>query len=144
MSNSSDSFKNSVTKGGFFSESTMCFLDLQISKKKYSKNLSWAWNLNFPPITLYWFGDLKNELHFRKKKTHLVLRTIKTGTPGFDKLSTALPEGQKKAFLHSKGKQSQYLIVSLLCNMAKTTLTLSIKTRNLLESSYLPTYIVTT
>ena len=27
-------------KGGFFSESAICFLDLQISKKKYSKKLS--------------------------------------------------------------------------------------------------------
>ena len=28
------------TKGGFFSESAMRFLDLQISKKKYSEKLS--------------------------------------------------------------------------------------------------------
>ena len=33
-------------KGGFFSESAIRFLHLQISKKKYSKKLSWAWNLN--------------------------------------------------------------------------------------------------
>ena len=39
-------------KGGFFSESAMRFLDLQISKKKYSEKLSWAWNLNFPPKTV--------------------------------------------------------------------------------------------
>ena len=30
----------------------MCFSNLQISKKKYSKSLSWTWNVNFPPITL--------------------------------------------------------------------------------------------
>ena len=35
-------------KGGFFSERSIHFLDLQISKKNYSKKLSWAWNLNFP------------------------------------------------------------------------------------------------
>ena len=29
-----------ISKGGFFSESAICFLDLQISKKKYSKKLS--------------------------------------------------------------------------------------------------------
>ena len=29
-----------LAKGGFFSESAICFLDLQISKKKYSKKLS--------------------------------------------------------------------------------------------------------
>ena len=27
-------YNNASTKGGFFSESAMCFLDLQISKKK--------------------------------------------------------------------------------------------------------------
>ena len=41
------------TKGVFFSESAIHFSNLQISKKKYSKKLSWTWNLNFPPITLY-------------------------------------------------------------------------------------------
>ena len=40
-------------KGGFFLESSIRFSNLQISKKKYSKKLSWAWNLHFPPITLY-------------------------------------------------------------------------------------------
>ena len=39
-------FKSGSIKGGYFSESAMCFLDLQISKKNYSKKLSWAWNLN--------------------------------------------------------------------------------------------------
>ena len=33
-------------KGGFYSESAIRFLDLQISKTKYSEKLSWAWNLN--------------------------------------------------------------------------------------------------
>ena len=35
-----------LSKGGFYSESAMRFLDLQISKKNYSEKLSWAWNLN--------------------------------------------------------------------------------------------------
>ena len=48
-----DLWAKHLVKGGFFSESAMCFLYLQISKKKYSKKLSWAWNLNFPPKTLY-------------------------------------------------------------------------------------------
>ena len=39
-------------KSGFFSESAMCFLNLPITKKKYSKKLSWTWNLNFPPKTV--------------------------------------------------------------------------------------------
>ena len=43
-----------VGKGGFFSESAMCFLNIQISKRKYSEKLSWTWNLNFSPITVYW------------------------------------------------------------------------------------------
>ena len=34
--------RNDSTKGGFSLESAICFSDLQISKKKYSKNLSWA------------------------------------------------------------------------------------------------------
>ena len=40
-------------KGFFFSESAIGF---QISKKKYSKKLSWAWNLKFPPITVLCYG----------------------------------------------------------------------------------------
>ena len=30
----------------------MSLSNLHISKKKYSKSLSWTWNLNFPPITV--------------------------------------------------------------------------------------------
>ena len=43
-------------KVSFFQKVRFVFLNLQISKKKYSKKLSWAWNLNFPPITVkcYW------------------------------------------------------------------------------------------
>ena len=33
-------------KGGFFSESAICFSNPQSSNKNYSKSLSWAWNLN--------------------------------------------------------------------------------------------------
>ena len=36
-----------VCKGSFFSESAICLSNLQ---EKYSKSLSWTWNLNFPPI----------------------------------------------------------------------------------------------
>ena len=35
-----------TAKGGFYSESEIRFLDIQISKTKYSEKLSWAWNLN--------------------------------------------------------------------------------------------------
>ena len=42
------------SKGVFFSESAMCFSNLQISKKIYSKKLSWTWNLNFP-LKCYWW-----------------------------------------------------------------------------------------
>ena len=67
-------------KGGFFQKVWCVF---QFSKK-YSKLLSWTWNLNFPPITVnnkfkfqaqdgnleyFYFGDLKNESHFLKKAT---------------------------------------------------------------------------
>ena len=75
------------TKGGFFSESAICFSNLQISQKKYSKKLFWAWNLNFPPIIAntkfkfqaqdsfleysFWrFWDLKKRSLFLKK-SHL-------------------------------------------------------------------------
>ena len=40
-------------KVAFFQKVWWNFFRAQISKKKYSKKLSWAWNLNFPPITLY-------------------------------------------------------------------------------------------
>ena len=64
------------TKSGLFSESAMSFLNLQISKKKYSKKLSWAWNFNFNFRIAFWnifflrFGDLKNSSHFLKN-SHL-------------------------------------------------------------------------
>ena len=74
-------------KGGFYSESAIRFLDLQISKTKYSEKLSWAWNLNllftvfggkfkfqaqdsFSEYFFWRFGDLKNASHFLKK-SHL-------------------------------------------------------------------------
>ena len=37
---------NYHTKGSFYSESAICFSNVHISKKKYSKLLPWAWNLN--------------------------------------------------------------------------------------------------
>ena len=40
------------TKGVFFSESEICFSNLQISEINYSKSLSWTWNLKLPPITV--------------------------------------------------------------------------------------------
>ena len=46
-----------LAKGGFFSESALKFFQIFKSQKnKYSKKLSWAWNLYFPPITVkcYW------------------------------------------------------------------------------------------
>ena len=43
-------------KGIFFSESAIHFLNLQTSRKKYSKKLSWTWNLKFPPITALCYG----------------------------------------------------------------------------------------
>ena len=45
-----------TAKGGFFSVSATRFLDLQISKKKYSKKLSWTWNSKFPPKTVLCYG----------------------------------------------------------------------------------------
>ena len=62
------------------------FRSPNLKKKKYSKKLSWAWNLNNSKVLLagnlnfklrivFWniyflrFGDLKNESHFLKKNT---------------------------------------------------------------------------
>ena len=79
-----------LRKGGFFSESAIHFLDLQILKKKYSKKtilnfkfeilaqnsiMLWVGVLNFKFKIVFWnilfsrFGDLKNESHFLKKAT---------------------------------------------------------------------------
>ena len=41
-----------ILKGGFFSESTLLFSNFQ---NKYSKSLSWAWNLN--SFLLLWAGN---------------------------------------------------------------------------------------
>ena len=64
----------------------------QISKKNYSKSLSWTWNLNFPPITVnnkfkfqaqdsnmeyFYFGDLeiwKTNRTFWKKDTFRITK----------------------------------------------------------------------
>ena len=40
-----------MAKGGFFSESAIRFSNLQISKKPYSKKLSWPSNFKFPPFS---------------------------------------------------------------------------------------------
>ena len=82
-------------KGGFFQKVRWIFFRSPNLKKKYSKKLSWAWNLNFPPITVYcnwrenlnfklrivfwnnffWrFGDLKNESNFLKR-SHLYCKS---------------------------------------------------------------------
>ena len=67
-------------KGSFYSESAIRFSNLQT---KYSKSLSWAWNLNklftvmvgnsnFKFRIVIWniyFGDLKNASHYQKKAT---------------------------------------------------------------------------
>ena len=68
-------FHDIMLKGGFYSESAIRFLDLQISKTKYSEKLSWAWNLNLLFTVFggkfkfqaqdsfseyFFFGDLEN------------------------------------------------------------------------------------
>ena len=52
-------------KSVFFQKVRFGFLNLQISKKKYSKKLSWAWNSNFPPITLYCYWRKNLNFKFR-------------------------------------------------------------------------------
>ena len=78
-----------VPKGGFFSESAMCFLNLQISKKILQKtilslkfkfptnntllllagNLNFKFRIAFRNIFFWRYGDLKNKSHFLKKAT---------------------------------------------------------------------------
>ena len=41
-----------VTKGSFHSKNAFHFSNLPISKNKCSEKLSWAWNLNFLPISV--------------------------------------------------------------------------------------------
>ena len=50
-------FQSLITKGDFFQKVRFIFQISKSQKKKYSKKLSWAWNLNFPPITIkcYWW-----------------------------------------------------------------------------------------
>ena len=63
-------FVATAVKGGFFQKVRCVF---QISKKMYSKKLSWTWNLKFKLRIVFWniffwrFGDLKNTSHFLKK-----------------------------------------------------------------------------
>ena len=49
-------------KGSFFSESAMCFSNLQ---NEYSKSLSWTWSLNLPPLTV------KNLFEFQAQDSDL-------------------------------------------------------------------------
>jgi hypothetical protein len=71
-----------IFKGAFYLESQIRFQNLPISQKNYSKKLSWAWNLKFPPISVknsaqdsffeFFLGDseiLKTNLTFWKKIT---------------------------------------------------------------------------
>ena len=72
----------------FFSK---CCVFLNLPKND-SKSLFWTWNLNFPPITVnkkfkfqaqdsfleyFYFGDLKNESNFLKKKPPLDVVLLK-------------------------------------------------------------------
>ena len=70
-----------------FIQKVWCVCQISKSPKKYSKSLSWTWNLNFPPITVnnkfkfqaqdsnleyFYFGDLdiwKTNSTFWKKAT---------------------------------------------------------------------------
>ena len=54
-----------MAKGGFFSESAMCFSNLPILKKHYYKSLSRTLNLNFPPITV------NNKFKFQAQDSNL-------------------------------------------------------------------------
>ena len=62
-------FELDSTKGGFFSESSMNFLDLQISRKIIPKNYP-ELEIEISRQIQYTVGDLKNTSHFLKK-SHL-------------------------------------------------------------------------
>ena len=71
------------SKGGFFSESSIHFLDLQISKKKIFQKTILNLKFKFPANNsiklriVFWnifflrFGDLKNRIAFSEKKPPL-------------------------------------------------------------------------
>ena len=60
-----------LLKVAFFQKVWFIFQISKSPEKKYSKKLSWAWNLNFPPITLYsllWV-EMKCTVHVVLPKT---------------------------------------------------------------------------
>ena len=73
-----------ISKCGFFSESAICFSNLPISQKRYSKKLSWAWNdsimlwagiLNFKFRIVVWnifleIGRFEKQITLSEKKPH--------------------------------------------------------------------------
>ena len=75
-------------KGGFKSEDTGEFLHLQ---HKYSKSLSWAENLNFPPKTvnnLFKFSAQDSDLEYLcwRRKIFPVSSDLKPPLPNFDNI----------------------------------------------------------
>ena len=62
-----------VAKGGFLSESAIGFLYLQIFKKKYSKKLSWARNLNLL------FTDIGGKFEFQAQDNFLEYLFLEIG-----------------------------------------------------------------
>ena len=85
--------QNTLTKGGFFSESAIRFLDLQILKKKYSKKtiLSLKFKIQAQDSFLeYFFWDLeiwKNFIALSEKKPPLTKMSkfaVQTKMPTFE------------------------------------------------------------
>ena len=81
-------------KGGFFSESVIRFSNLQISN---NSKVFLAGNLDFKFRIVFWnnfFGDLKNELHFLKKKP-LAHRMTYIQWPWYDQSSSSQRKKKK-------------------------------------------------
>ena len=121
-------------KGGFFSESAIRFSDLQISKKKYSKKLSWAWNtrlnLNFKLRIVfleYFFFEIgmwKNFIALSEKKPPLVwikrLLNIKLNVQGYTK--SVVRYCFKSNFLQPNHDQSHIIPVYYSCKIESIVL----------------------
>ena len=93
-------------KGSFYSESVIWFSNLHISKKKYSKYLSWAWNLN-----LLFTGNFNFNLEIGKTEKKTPLENIRPFV--FCKIGENMQWVRKKKYFKPPTSQTKFFFKSV-------------------------------
>ena len=88
-----------ITKGGFFQKARCVFQISKSPKTKYSKSLSWTWNISFPPITV------NNKFKFQAQDSNSEYFSFwnweiwKRNYPFWKNVTFSIPHGSVMTFL---------------------------------------------